>query len=76
MLRLARLVAGMVVAWGLVLASPAMAQQGDDADVLNAQVIKLYGEGKYTEAIPLAEKSLALARAQKGETAPSTARQE
>ena len=60
MARLARLVAGMLVAWGLVLAPPAMAQQGEDADALNAQVIKLYGEGKYTDAIPLAKRVLTI----------------
>ena len=32
---------------------PAQAQQGDDANALNAQATKLYGEGKYDQAIPL-----------------------
>jgi tetratricopeptide (TPR) repeat protein len=50
----------MVVAWGLVLGPPAMAQQGDDADALNAQVVKLYQAGKYAEAIPIALRALAL----------------
>jgi len=55
---IATLVAGIVVAWGLVLAPAAMAQDGNDTDALNAKVIQLYHEGKYAEAIPLAERSL------------------
>jgi tetratricopeptide (TPR) repeat protein len=58
--------AGIVVAWGLMLAPPAMAQQGDDADALNAQVIKLYGEGKYAEALPFAERAVQAAAQQHG----------
>lgn len=60
MARLARLMAGMVIAWGLGLDPPAMAQNVDDADTLNAQVLKLYGEGRYAEAVPLAQRALAL----------------
>jgi hypothetical protein len=37
-----------------------VARQGDDADALNAQIVKLYGEGKYTEAIPLAQRVLTI----------------
>ncbi len=64
-MRLARVMAGMVVTWGL-LAPLAVAQQGDGtdvlkaADVLEAQVVKLYGEGKYAEAIPLGQRLLAI----------------
>jgi hypothetical protein len=54
MARLARFVAAMVVAWGPVLAPPGMAQPARDPDALNSQVIKLYGEGEYARAIPLA----------------------
>jgi len=53
--------------WGVGLALPATAQQGDDADALNSQVIKLYGEGKYAEAIPLAQRVLAIREKALGE---------
>ena len=56
MARLVRLVVVIVLAWRLVLAPFAVAQQGPDhpdgVGALNAQVIKLYSEGKYSEAIP------------------------
>jgi CHAT domain-containing protein/tetratricopeptide (TPR) repeat protein len=73
MTRLARLVARMVVAWGLVLAPLAVAQQDDDADALNAQVNKLHGEGKYTEAIPLAQRLLAIREKSLGPDHPGVA---
>ena len=60
MARLAGHVAMIAVALGLLLSSHAMAQQGDDLSALDAQVTKLYGEGKYGEAIPLAQRSLAI----------------
>ena len=59
MTRFARLIAA-ALAWGLVLAPPALAQQGDDADALNAQITKLFGEGKYADAVPLAQRVLTI----------------
>jgi len=50
----------LVVACGLVLAPPAMAQKADDADALNALVVELYDEGKYAEAIPIAKRVLTI----------------
>ena len=58
MRRFAKLVAWIVAAIGLVLVQPAVAQQNDDADALKAEIIKLYGEGKYAEAVPLAQRAL------------------
>ncbi len=52
--RIPTFVAGIVLALGLVLAPPARAQKADDADALNTQVVKLYAEGKYAEAVPIA----------------------
>ena len=66
----ARLVATIVMAWGLVLARPAVAQQGDNANALNAQALKLYGEGKYAEAIPLAQRALAIGESTLGPDHP------
>ena len=51
---LARRLAALVVAGlvcGLVLAGAAQAQRSDDLAALNAEVARLYGEGKYAEAL-------------------------
>ena len=61
------------VALGAVLTSPARAQQGDDADALNAGVVRLYGEGRYGEAIPLAQRSLAIREKALGPDHPDVA---
>ena len=45
---------------GFALAPPVTAQQADDADALNAKVIRLYHEGKYFEATLVAERALAI----------------
>ena len=39
----ARYVTAIVVVWGLMLGPPSMAQQADEADALNTQVLNLYG---------------------------------
>lgn len=45
----------------LALLSPVMAQsEAAEADRLNAQVLKLYSEGKYEEALPVAKRVLEL----------------
>jgi tetratricopeptide (TPR) repeat protein len=44
-----------------------------EAEKLNQQVIQLYQQGKYSEAIPLAEKVLAIRQKQLGENHSSTA---
>ena len=67
------LLAAIVLAWMLELSPLAMAQQGDDADALNAQVIKLYGEGKYSEAVPIAQRALALREKALGPDHPDVA---
>jgi len=59
MAHLARLVLGVVLASGPVLAAAATAQPGDDAEALSAQVVKLSDERKFTETIPLAQRVLA-----------------
>ena len=72
MVRLARFVAGIVVA-GLMLAQPSVAQQDNNADAHNNQAIKLYGEGKYAEAIPLAERALEIREKALGPDHPDVA---
>ena len=47
--------------------------RSDDIEALNERISELEGAGKYAEAIPLAEKTLGLARAHKGEDSPYTA---
>ena len=45
----------------------------DKAEKLNEQVVQLYKERKYNEAIPLAEQALAIRKEQLGDNHPSTA---
>jgi tetratricopeptide (TPR) repeat protein len=45
----------------------ALAQDTDDLAHLRAQVIELHSQGKYAEAIPLAEQYVSLARGRHGE---------
>ena len=73
MLRLSGLLAAIWLAWLLAFSPIVMAQQGGEADALSAQVIKLYGEGKYAEAIPIAEKALAISEKALGPEHPSVA---
>ncbi|MFN6309001.1 MAG: CHAT domain-containing protein [Microcystis sp.] len=44
-----------------------------EAERLNQQVIQLYQQGKYNEAIPLAEQALAISKQQLGDNHPLTA---
>ncbi|MGK7895356.1 MAG: tetratricopeptide repeat protein [Xenococcus sp. (in: cyanobacteria)] len=44
-----------------------------EADKLEQQIIELYQQGKYSEAIPLAEQVLAIRQEQLGDNHPSTA---
>jgi CHAT domain-containing protein/tetratricopeptide (TPR) repeat protein len=66
-----RRVAGLAfgLAFGLAVAGASLqAQTQDDTDALDARVNALYAEGKYAEAIPLAERYVELMRARVGET--------
>ena len=67
---LARRLAAMVVAgWicGIVLSSAADAQGSDNLARLHAEVSRLLDQGRYAEALPIAERALALARVAHGE---------
>ena len=55
----------------LALAASGATAQTDDLAALNAQVEKLYGEGKYAEATEIAKQSLALAEKKFGTDHPS-----
>ena len=52
---------------------PSPAQSTDDAKKLNGQLIQLYKEGRYKEAIPIAEKALAVREKALGPDHPNTA---
>ena len=74
---------GWWMRWGCVLllmvavtsapSASGQAQGADELSALNKRISELYSEGKFGEAIPLAERSLTLTRAQKGEEHLDTA---
>jgi tetratricopeptide (TPR) repeat protein/CHAT domain-containing protein len=57
----------------VVLATVATAQQADEATALNTQSLKLFNEGKYSEAIPLAQRALAMREKALGPDHPDVA---
>ena len=66
----------LVVAWvmcGIALAEAARAQGQDDLDRLRAEVSRLHGQGKYTQALPIAQRYVELARQRHGEEHPAFA---
>ena len=71
-LRCAILLIGLVALLGIGQIE-VRAQGIDDIDALGTQVSQLYGQGKYAEAIPIAERYVTLARQQHGEEHPEFA---
>jgi len=63
----------LVVAAVLLLPGPLAAQDLKDAEALKAQVEQLYGQGKYAEAIPLAQRVLAVQETVLGAEHPDVA---
>ena len=61
----------LVMLLAVATSGPVTAQAPDDLVALNAQVEKLYGEGKYAEATDIAQRSLALAEWKFGPDHPS-----
>lgn len=63
------------LAWAVVIVvtGPASAQTAAEADKLNAEVIRLYRAGKYSEAIPLAQQTLELREKSLGPEHPDVA---
>ena len=57
---LARRLAAMVVAGLVMLVGVTHAQKGDDPEALNAEVARLYQEGKYAEATEIAKRVVAI----------------
>ena len=57
----------------LIFASSACLAADDDLESLNQRIYKLFAEGKYQEAIPLAEKAVEIATRVRGPEDPETA---
>ena len=63
-----------LLALGLwILACPASLAKGDDPNALNQQVSELIAQGKYQEAIPIAERAVEVAKRFRGPETPETA---
>jgi hypothetical protein len=58
------LVAGLV--WGIVSASPAHSQNGDEVATVYQQAVQLYQAGKYIEAVPFSERYVKLTQERVG----------
>ena len=64
----------VLLALGLwILACPASLAEDDDPNALNQQVNQLIEQGKYQEAIPIAEKAVEVAKRVRGPEHPETA---
>ena len=64
----------VLLALGLwILACPASQSDDDEFNLLNQQVQTLFKQGKYQEAIPLAEKAVEVAKRVRGPEHPDTA---
>jgi tetratricopeptide (TPR) repeat protein len=64
----------VLLALGLwILACPALLAKGDDPNALNKQVTQLIEQGKYQEAIPIAERAVEVAKRAGGPEHPETA---
>ena len=74
---MARLLAkspGVLTALGLwILLCPALLAQDDDPNALNQQVNQLIVQGKYQEAIPIAERAIEVSKRVRGPEQPETA---
>jgi tetratricopeptide (TPR) repeat protein len=64
----------VLLAFGLwILTCPALLAKANQSNLLNKQINKLFEQGKYQEAIPLAEQAVRLAKWVYGPDDPSTA---
>ena len=58
--KLVEIVSAVLICFVLCAAHPASAQGLDEATALNQQAIQLYNQGRFSEAIPLAQRVLAI----------------
>jgi Flp pilus assembly protein TadD len=56
----------------LILTCPATLAEGDDPKALNQQVEQLIEQGKYQEAVPIAERAVEVAKRDRGPSQPET----
>jgi Flp pilus assembly protein TadD len=63
----------MLTVCALLPGPRASAEENDDAEALNAEVVRLYQQGRYSEAIPLAERALAIREKAVGAEHPDVA---
>jgi CHAT domain-containing protein/tetratricopeptide (TPR) repeat protein len=71
-----RRLAALAVVWvvcGIALGDAAQAQGQDDLARLHAEVIRLQGQGKYAQALPIAQRYVELARQKHGDDHPAFA---
>jgi hypothetical protein len=66
-MRGALVLTGLIVLLVRIECIGAQAQGADDLAALRSQVSQLHGQGKYTEATPIAERYVALARQKHGQ---------
>ena len=67
------IIAALLIGLFLVVPHAASAQGLDEATALNQQVIQLYNQGRYSEAIPLAQRTLAIVEKALGPNHPDVA---
>ena len=74
LLRMRQAATMLMIAMLLAIAAPmgAQAQGAANVNALNSQVTQLYGQGKYTEATPIAQQALRLAERVLGSEHPAT----
>jgi tetratricopeptide (TPR) repeat protein len=69
-------IAGLIVAIAIGVPAPAAPQKvapNDESTTLNAKAFELYGAGKYSEAIPFAQRALVIREKTRGPNHPSLA---
>jgi CHAT domain-containing protein/Tfp pilus assembly protein PilF len=71
--RTVKIIAVMLVGFFCLLPHAALALGLDDAIALNQQVLQLYSQGRYSEAIPLAQRTLAIVERALGPEHPNVA---
>ncbi|MBV8418343.1 MAG: tetratricopeptide repeat protein, partial [Verrucomicrobia bacterium] len=64
----------VLLALGLwILTGPAALAEDNEADALNKEVTQLVGQGKYQEAIPVAERAVEVSKRNRGPEHPEVA---
>ena len=64
--RLVKTIAAVLICFTLSVPRPALAQGIDEATALDQQIIQLYNQGRFSEALPLAQRAMAIRRKSTG----------